>query len=127
MTDALRDGGLARYTATAPGGLPAASEFAEYERAMPGAGERILALAERSVDEGVAIAAAERERLDIADKREHLTRRLGQGFAVVLSLAAVFVGSGVLFLTGTWLGGLIAVGVPFVAMFALAMVTLRRR
>lgn len=111
------------FEAVRLGGLPSAAEFAEYEKAMPGAGERILALAERSLDQGLTLAAAERDRLDIANKREHLTRRLVQGFSILLSLSAVLVGAGILFLSGNWEASLIAVGVPLVSLMAMAMAT----
>lgn len=105
------------------GGLPSPGELAEYERAVPGSGERILALAEKSSEQGAAIAASESFRRDTAHRREHLTRRLTQGFVAVISITAVVTGGGILFLSGNWEASLIAVGVPACALAAMAIVT----
>jgi len=105
------------------GGLPSPGELADYERAVPGSGERILALAEKSIEQGAVIAASEGLRLDKAQKREHLTRRLTQGFVAIISITAVVMGGGILFLSGNWEASLIAVGVPACVLTAMAVVT----
>lgn len=114
------------HRAPAPGGLPAAVELAAYERAVPGSGERLLAMAERSLELQWTRVTAEEARLEAAGRREHVTWRIAQISIAVVSLAAVCIGSGLLFLSESWFGGLVALGVPTVSMAALAVMMRRR-
>ena len=99
------------------GPLPAASEFAKYEQTLPGAADRILAMAELEQSNRHDLTQKQLEATNRQDEGSRHQVRRGQYFGLFVSLAAIICGAITAILSamygsvaGSIMGGVIGAG-----------------
>lgn len=104
-----------------PATLPSADTVAAYEKAVPGATERILNMVERAMEHRIRSVEEERVHRRALARQGHVRGMWGLVFGFLIALLGVLFGSTIAYLEAPVIGAVIAVGVPVVILAAFAV------
>ncbi|KAF1008544.1 MAG: hypothetical protein GAK28_00966 [Luteibacter sp.] len=110
-----------------PATLPSAETVMAYEKAVPGATERILNMVERTMEHHIRSVEDDRAHHRALARQGHVRGMWSLVFGFLVAAMAVVFGSTIAYLEEPVIGAVIAVGVPIVILAAFAIAQRARR